>query len=130
MFYASLTLTSSIPNSFSSEDLERLLENAPSEETMPTKVEDMDPEQIQEFAAKLVDDSLQFCDGPLLHKVMALTIISRLIEWHTNIGVTQFEHNATGSGVSWLRDAGKLQAALGQLREVGVGESDFTVPQD
>ena len=130
MFYESLTLTSSIPNSFSSEDLERLLENAPTEETMPTKVEDMDPDEISDFAAKLVDDSLQYCNGPLLHKVMALTIISRLIEWHTNIGVAQFEHDSPESGVSWLRDAGKLQAALSQLREVGVGDSDFTVPHD
>ena len=130
MFFVSLTLTSSIPNSFSSEDLERLLENAPTEETMPTKVEDMDPEQIAEFATKLVDDSLQFCDGPLLHKVMALTIINRLIEWHTTIGVTEFENDSPENGVSWLRDAGKLQAALSQLREVGVGDSEFTVPEN
>jgi len=90
-------------------------------------IHDNSEERLTELACRLVNQANDLTDGPLLNKVMALDILSRLIEWHTKIGTELMEKGEDRSGVSWLRDAGKLQAAAGLLTDVCLGHQDFTV---
>lgn len=126
-------MTSSIPNSFSQDDLEKMLESAIKEDETCScggDHSDNSRERLSKLAAKICDDANEHCDGPMLHKIIALTILSRLINWHTNIGVTRLTEDGCDSGVSWLRDAGKLQAAMSLLIEVDLGPEDFTCTED
>ena len=62
--------------------------------------------------------------GPLLPKVVVLRILNHLIQWHTEVGAARFKDGEDESGIAWMRDAGKLQAALGQVLEVTLGDED------
>ena len=73
-------------------------------------IHDNSEERLTELACRLINPN-SLTDGPLLNKVMALDILSRLIDWHTKIGTELMKKGEDQSGVSWLRDAGKLQAA-------------------
>ena len=89
-------------------------------------IHDNSEERLSELACRLVNQANDLTDGPLLNKVMALDILSRLIDWHTKIGTELMEKGEDHRGVSWLRDAGKLQAAACLLSDVSLGSDDFT----
>ena len=124
-------MTASIPNGFSSEDLQEMLANAqPDAESLPEQFRD----RVEALAIKGLDNITESCeeygmeaDCALVHKVAACMILSKLIEWHTHVGNSHFEKEETTSGVCWLRDAGKVQAALSILMEVALGDDDFTI---
>ena len=86
-------MTSSIPNSFSSDDLERMLKNAITEEEVHNQAGDVsdeyEPEEKEmiKLASRLCDEACEQSKGPMIHKVMMLTMLTRLIEWHTTIGI-------------------------------------------
>ena len=131
-------MTSSIPSGFSFEDLQSLMENAVSDVDACDNHEcdcdlydrdDVSEERISKLAAKICDDANEFTNGPLLHKVIALTIISRLIAWHKSIGDSQVADGEICCGTAWHRDAGQLQIAAMALANVGLGPDDFTCPQ-
>ena len=117
-------MTSSIPNGFSAADLEAMLEGAPKEADLQAKAE-MTDEDIIDAAA---DEALNSVTnpGPLVHKVMAMKVIARMIEWHTSYGEALIKDGETEMGVAWLRDAGKFQACLALLQGITVGNDDFT----
>ena len=102
------------------------MDNAPSEDA-PTPEELTEKEDILKFASDFCDSVMEKHphSSPLLHKVIALTILSRLMDWHSQIGYDRCVAEDE-SGIGWLRDAGKLQAAMGALSEVHLGEHDFT----
>ena len=128
---------STIPDSFSQSDLEDLMKKAPKENNV-TEKKDVDPDapfnghdrkQLVRSIRKAIDqlDDTFECH-PMVMKIMILECLSDLVELHTNFGLTQFEDGEKKSAVSWLRDAGKLQAAIGALLEVELPD-DFTIPQ-
>ena len=131
-------MTSSIPSGFSFEDLEALLENAvPDNDDCDSDCDcnlddrdDVSEERITKLAAKICDDANEFARGPLLHKVIALTIISRLITWHKAIGDNLIADGEIEAGTAWHRDAGQLQTVGMTLANVGLGPDDFTCDQD
>ena len=84
-------------------------------------------EYITELASKICDEACERSHGPLIHKIIMLTILTRMVEWHTNIGEELFEKGDTTSGTGWLRDAGKLQSAFNTIQSVSLGEHDFTI---
>ena len=109
-------MTTSVPSGFSPEDLEKLLANAISEDEQHAQSDeisddrdDMSEERITKLACKICDDANELASGPLLHKVIALTIIQRLISWHTHIGEARVENGDTDSGFAWMRDAGNCK---------------------
>ena len=123
-------MTSSIPESFNLDQLSELLENAPSEDDLHTPAsneeKEITPEFIDDCAMKALDFATELCSDPLVHKVMMMMIASRMVEWHTSIGQKQFDADEEMSGICWLRDAGKFQAMLDSLVNIGVGPNDHT----
>jgi len=124
-----------IPNGFSTEDLESMLNNARHEDDCrceecapsgegPHGDQRLTDEELIDAASDLLDESLQTCNDPLFHKVIAMTIVSRLCEWHKSISEKQDDSSSQGA---WMRDAGKLQAVLDILCNVSIGPNDFTI---
>jgi hypothetical protein len=108
-----------------------MLESAPKEadvsDTPPSDEEKCDCANLVELAGKICDDTGDLTEGPMLHKVIALTIIKRLAYWHQKTGEIQWEEDSDMAS-AWIRDAGKLQAALQILESVSLGDEDFTCP--
>ena len=135
MFRSYKALTNSIPDSFSQSDLENLLKDAPKENDNHSK-NDGTPDApfnghnrkvlVADIRAAIstLDDKYE-CH-PMAMKIMILECLSDLIELHTNFGLSQISDGDVKSGVSWLRDAGKLQASMSNLLEVELPD-DFTV---
>ena len=124
----------SVPNSFNLDELSKMLESAPQEEDLRTEAtndsKEYTPEFIEDVAREALDFATDKCDDPLVHKVMAMMIVHRMIEWHTSIGERQFENDDVRSGVCWLRDAGKFQAMMDSLVSIAVGPNDYTVADE
>jgi len=125
-------MTASIPNGFSSDDLERMLANAAQDITdaEPTGEgiygkQGLTQDQLVALAEEVVDQSLQECSDPILHKVIVLTIIARFAEWHKAIAEKHIGENQLESAGAWMRDAGKFQAMMDILTSVSFGPDDF-----
>ena len=117
-------MTSSIPNSFSQDDLQRMLENAQAEPEVDN-TRNYDKDYLIQLASEICDEMMDRSYGPLIHKIVALTILERLHTWHRDVGVAKLKDGENG-GAGWLMDAGKLQAASMALETVSLGENDFT----
>ena len=119
-------MTSSIPNSFSQDDLKRMLENAQPDVDTPEIDRDDQSEANLKKLAEDVEDFIQArLSGPLGPKVVAFAILGHLMAWHTEIGKQRFADGDPDGGISWLRDAGKIQVAMGALAEIDLGDEDF-----
>ena len=118
-------MTSSIPNSFSRDDLERMLENAQSEAPEVDNTKNFSEEYMIKLASEICDEMMERSRGPLIHKLVAMTILQRLEGWHNNIGMERLKEEDT-SGVGWIMDAGKCQSARMLLETVDLGSDDFT----
>ena len=118
-------MTSSIPNSFSRDDLERMLENAQSEAPEVDNTQNFSEKYMIKLASEICDEMMERSRGPLIHKLVAMTILQRLEGWHNNIGMERLKEEDT-SGVGWIMDAGKCQSARMLLETVDLGSDDFT----
>ena len=131
-------MTSSIPNSFNPDELARLMESAPQEAEVHAHPEgcgcpdcpDKDPDAIDAIANKYLDMAEEAYSSPVTHKVMAMKVICRMIEWHTKMGEEMIKDGEIESGVCWLRDAGKFQSIMNILTNISVGRDDYTCPED
>ena len=88
--------SSSIPESFSMDDLEKAMETAPSEELLRASVgcnddKEYTPEFIDNVAMEALDLASSKCKDPIVHKVMAMMIVSRMIAWHNTMAEHQLE---------------------------------------
>jgi len=110
-----------------------MLESAPKEADMSditSSDEDLSESDLIELAGKIFcDDAQDLSHGPLLHKVIALTIIKRLAHWHQHTGEVNWDENSDTAS-AWIRDAGKLQASMQLLQSVSLGDDDFTCLED
>ena len=118
-------MTASVPNGFSSEDLQAMLDSAPKEAEVHAPAAPSSDEDKIDAAA---DEALNSVENPspLMHKLMAMKVIARMIEWHTNYGQAMIADGEIEQGTAWLRDAGKFQAVLCTLQGIAVGNDDFT----
>ena len=116
---------SSVPNGFSAEDLQAMLDSAPKEAEVHAPAAPSTDEDKIDAAA---DEALNSVEnpGPLVHKVMAMKVIARMIEWHTAYGQSLINDGETEMGTAWLRDAGKFQAILCTMQHITVGPDDFS----
>lgn len=115
-------MTSSIPDGISFSDLEKLAENAPSDNQPELSFE----QRCVQLANRLLDEAADEIKDPMIHKEMLLEICSRMIQWHTSVGEQMFEKGQEEAGVCWLRDAGKFQAAMSIVHGITLGPEDWT----
>ncbi len=121
-------MTASVPESFSMDELNAALESAPKDADIKSQIEKC--EYSQEYIEQVADDALEFASSlvkdPLVHKVMAMMIVNRMVQWHTLIGDEQLKHDDQSSAVCWYRDAGKFQSMMDSLMMIAIGNNDFT----
>ncbi len=118
----------SIPDSFNLNDLTELLATAKQEDEIHAENNDdkeYSPEFIMEVAEKATKEVLEEFPSPVMHKAMMVVMLQKMIEWHTNMGVSMFENDDNKSGICWLRDAGKFQAMWDTLHQISLGDDDF-----
>ena len=127
-------MTSSVPDSFSMDDLEKALETAVPDIVDIHNEDNADKELTPEFIEKIANEALEFatdkCPDPLVHKVMAMMIISRMVDWHRNVAKRQLEDGNKPSMGAWMRDAGKFQSIMDILCNIAIGPDDFTCSQE
>ena len=127
-------MTSSVPDSFNLDDLSAMLENAPQEEDLHSANNDDKQNCTPKYIEKVVQDTLELatdkCEDPLVHKVMMMAICSRMIQWHTQVAIAEFEDGNEKCGICWLRDAGKFQSMLDILVNISIGPDDYTCSQE
>lgn len=127
-------MTSSIPNSFSADDLQRLMDNAVSE---PEAKEPQDPRDIElydghtqrsieERVEEMINNLGTDIRGPIAHKVAMISICRSMFEWHNTMGQKHMEEGELQSAECWLRDAGHFQVIHNILTNISVGNEDFT----
>ena len=124
-------MTSSIPESFNMDQLSELLETAQSEDELHTAADNSDkeltPEVIEGIAQEALELATEKCPDPLVHKVMAMMVICRMVDWHKGVAIKQLEDGNQESMGAWMRDAGKFQACMDILTSIAIGPDDFTV---
>jgi hypothetical protein len=132
-----MTASANIPDGFSMGELELLAEAAAEREADDTAeapeealYDGKTKSEVCDIVDNLLGQSLEECNDPMVHKILALEIISNMIEWHTKAGVEHMDEGETESATAWTRDAGKFQAALGIILSIGVGPHDWTLPQN
>ena len=127
-------MTSSIPDSFNLDDLSAMLENAPQEEDLHAVADNSDkeltPEYIEGIAQEMLELATEKCRDPLVHKVIAMMVIHRMVDWHKHVAIRQLEEGNRESMGAWMRDAGKFQACMDILCNIAVGPDDFTCSQE
>lgn len=124
-------MTSSVPDSFSMDELSNMLENAPQEDDLHAAVDNSDkqefsPERIEAIAQECLELASEKCPDPLVHKVMAMMIIHRMVDWHKSVAQRQLDDDNLESMGAWMRDAGKFQACMDILCNIAIGPTDFT----
>ena len=129
-------MTASIPNGFSSDDLEALMQQASKDITDiepsgegPYGDQGLTQSELEQLTENIIDESLERCNDPMLHKMIVIVLCYRFATWHRNIGNRYFSEGNTESGGAWMRDAGKFQAMLDILTSVAIGPDDFTAQQ-
>ena len=120
------------PESLSTNDLESLMENAQPDteyksETSGPLFDGLTQSQLEALAAKTGEDLYKKCSDPMVHKVLALMILTQMIEYHervaSSIGTTNRD-----VAIAWAADKGILQSCKVLLMQVNLGENDFVSP--
>jgi len=124
-------LTSSIPNGFSSEELQRLLAEArpePCEDECsccePSDSKSVSAEHVFQVAEKYVTGATDELKEPAVHAVMVEMILELAYNWHMTVASKLREAGDTGPADAWLRDAGKFQAIMNIFDTVSWGDND------
>ena len=121
-------MSTSVPNEISMDDLTAALETAPAEDELRSNLDkrEYSQEYIEQVASDALDMASDLVKDPLVHKVMAMMIVSRMVAWHTIVGENQLEDGNQDTAICWFRDAGKFQAMIDSLMQITVGDRDFT----
>ena len=126
-------MTSSIPDGISFGELEAMQQEAAKRDAEIAKpksepiFDGKTKEEVVDIASNLVQEAIDKCNDPMVHKIMMILIIDNFLEWHTKAGIHQMEDSDERSAVCWLRDAGKFQAIHNILSTVTTGPFDWTV---
>ena len=119
-------MTSSIPDAFSPEQLQRMLAEAQPEPEVTTDPDCQSDEYICEIAQEAIDLACEKSAGPMVHKVMLHKIVAHMFDWHCAMTKTLLEDDMPEQAMGWSRDAGKFQAIMNILSTISVDNDDFT----
>ena len=116
---------SNIPDSFSPEALQELLESAPID-IVDREVDDEPSCELHERVVAALEAFEEVADDALTAKAGVMSILDRMVEWHTTVAQSLIEQGETRTAIGWARDAGKFQAALNILQTIQVADDDPT----
>ena len=125
-------MTQSIPNSFSRDDLEKMLETAMPDFKPEAKQQgEATKDELLDLADRLLSEAVEEINDPMIHKAMMVCILNNFIRWHNHMAEKAIEtEQDTGTIACWYRDAGKFQAISNILYTINCGENDFFVNED
>ena len=115
-------MTSSIPDSFNLDELQAMLENAPSEDEPCSCNHD-----VIDTANEIFQLICEKSQDPVVHKVIIMHILHDLFDWHNTVGTRIVSEGDSKQASAWLKDAGKFQAIQNILCTISVSDDDFTV---
>ena len=121
------------PDSFSSVELAKLLENAPQDIVDRIVPADETAEDKQQRLTRIAEKCIQDVTDPLdgaeaaqVHKVILHLLVDHMIEWHSKVSHHLIRDGEAGPAIGWARDAGKFQAIANILVTIECGDDDFT----
>lgn len=116
-----------IPNSFSSKDLQQALETAPKEndQDRSTFNDEAYSEKILEIAERHLAAAFKELPDPVLHKAMSVIILQNLCSYHERRASKALEEGEKDLAGIWARDCGQLMAALRIIATTSVSDKDF-----
>lgn len=120
-------MTSLIPDSFNLDELQAMLDNAPSENEVSDSDRSSDKDSILDDVESAMAAVNRITDQALAHKLVAIQILHNLFEWHDTVGGNCVSDSNLDQAKSWLKDAGKFQAIMNILQTISVDNDDFTV---
>ena len=122
-----LRMSTSVPDGISFSDLESLIENAPIE-VVAREVDDESSSncELHERVSAALEAFEAVADDALTAKAAVMSIIDRMIEWHTSVSQSLIERSETEAAIGWARDAGKFQAIYNILSTIQVSDDDPT----
>lgn len=126
-------MTNSVPDSFSPEELEKMIKSAPADITSKKQERDINKpygnhserELVFEVRAALDALNKTFDEHPMIEKTIIMESLAALINYHSSVGKDAIKEDEQ-SGVCWLRDAGKLQAAMTMIIDVEMKDDFMT----
>ena len=118
--------SSSIPDAFSTEELQRMLAEAQPEPEVTTDPDLQSEEYICDIAQEAIELATDKSAGPMVHKVILHQIVGHMIDWHSKMAQEFMEERNYDSAIAWSRDAGKFQAIMNILSTISVDNDDFT----
>ena len=131
-------MTSSIPDSISTDELLRLQVNAeadfvPAEPSAEKPLYDgLTKKEVEELAMKTLRGMSKKCKDPMVEKCIMLAIAASWIQWHTEMAQqimpdtadSDTKEAATEFATCLLRDAGKAQAIYTLVHDISM-DNDF-----
>ena len=131
-------MTSSIPSGFSSDDLQKLLDNAKPEPEAHVCDENCDhdnkdmsdyEQNVRKVVAEALDSISEKIDGPTPHKCAMMMILQQMYEWHMRMAHMKLDEGERDAADCWTRDAGQLQVVNNILLNISVGPEDFMLSE-
>ena len=119
----------SIPSSISFSELASYLDHSSS--TSKDNLSDLHGSfthrELDEIAEDAVNSVIEIAPDPLVHKLMALKIMAKFVNWHNHYGqrLLDLEGPDSTSYMDWMNDAGILKASGILLSQVSVGTNDY-----
>jgi len=124
----------SIPSSVSFAQLASFLTQSKEEpeEQATEQYGDFSREELEAIAEDAVNSVIEIAPDPMVHKVMALKILAKFVNWHNSYGqrILEMEGPESDAAVDWFNDAGILKAAGMLLAQVSIGSNDYTAPDE
>ena len=93
---------------------------------------DFSREELEAIAEDAIDSVIEIAPDPMVHKIMALKILAKFVNWHNSYGnrILEMDGPESEAAVDWFNDAGILKAAGMLLAQVSIGTNDYTSPDE
>tara|TARA_Y100000022_G_C13226437_1_gene365124 strand:+ start:1003 stop:1398 length:396 start_codon:yes stop_codon:yes gene_type:complete len=124
----------SIPSSVSFAQLAGFLAQSKEEPEEPSTelYGDFSREELEAIAEDAINSVIEIAPDPMVHKIMALKILAKFVNWHNSYGnrILEMDGLESDAAVDWFNDAGMLKAAGMLLAQVSIGSNDYTAPDE
>ena len=120
-------MTSSIPDSISTEALEALKADA-KPEVPSTPLKDADPKTQVNRVVDAIEELSDEWGTVFSYKLIADYCIHQLFQHHKEVATQYFKDGNEEISASWSRDAGQCQVLGNTLRNILCGPDDFLAP--